>query len=62
MGCQKTSKFQVTGVPDLLNRYLSPLVVEGLLERVGTSLTDPNLRYRTTKRGRAWLEAHGEEL
>jgi ATP-dependent DNA helicase RecG len=46
----------------LLNHYLSPLVAEGLLERVGTSLTDPNLRYRTTKRGRAWLEAQGEEL
>ena len=46
----------------LLNHYLSPLVAEGLLERVGTSPTDPNLRYRTTKRGRAWLEAHGAEL
>jgi len=47
---------------NLLNRHLSPLVAEGLLERVGTSLTDPNLRYRTTEQGRAWLEMHGEEL
>jgi hypothetical protein len=46
----------------LLNHYLSPLVAEGLPERVGTSLTDPNLRYRTTEMGRAWLEMHGEEL
>jgi len=46
----------------LLNHYLSPLVAEGLLERVGTSLTDPNLRYRTTEQGRTWLEMHGEEL
>jgi ATP-dependent DNA helicase RecG len=47
---------------NLLNRHLSPLVAEGLLERVGTSLTDPNLRYRTTEQGRTWLEMHGEEL
>jgi len=47
---------------NLLNRHLSPLVAEGLLERVGTSLTDPNLRYRTTEQGRTWLEMQGEEL
>ena len=45
----------------LLNRYLSPLVADELLERVGTAPTDPNLRYHTTERGRAWLQTYGEE-
>jgi predicted HTH transcriptional regulator len=40
----------------LLNRYLSSLVAEGLLNRVGTTPTDPNLRYRTSARGGDWLE------
>jgi len=39
----------------LLNRYLSSLVAEGLLERVGTATTDPHVAYRTTEAGRAWL-------
>jgi predicted HTH transcriptional regulator len=30
----------------LLNRYLSALVTEGLLERVGAAPTDPHVRYR----------------
>lgn len=34
----------------LLNRYLSALVTEGLLERVGAAPTDPNVRYRTSIR------------
>jgi ATP-dependent DNA helicase RecG len=45
----------------LLQHHLSPLVAERLLERVGTAPTDPNLRYRTTDQGRAWLEAHSRE-
>jgi hypothetical protein len=39
----------------LLNRHLSPLVAAGLLERLGTAVTDPNMRYRTTDAGRNLL-------
>jgi len=45
----------------LLNCYLSPLVAEGLLERTGTSPTDPNVCYRTTDRGRDWLKGRQEQ-
>ena len=38
--------------PDhVLRYYLRPLLVQGLLERVGAASTDPNLRYRTVERG-----------
>jgi len=42
----------------LLNRYLGPLVAEGYLERIGAAPTDPTQRYRTTARGRVWLQAY----
>lgn len=45
----------------LTNRYLSSLVAEELLERVGRTATDPRLRYRTTSRGQDYLREHQGE-
>ena len=41
----------------LLNRYLSVLVAEGLLVRLGAARTDPHTRYQTTADGQRRLAA-----
>jgi len=41
----------------VLRFYVRPLLAQGLLERLGTAPTDPNVRYRTTEHGRQWLIA-----
>jgi ATP-dependent DNA helicase RecG len=39
----------------VLRFYVRPLLAQGLLERLGTAPTDPNVRYRTTARGQQAL-------
>jgi ATP-dependent DNA helicase RecG len=46
----------------LLHRYLSPLVAEQLLERLGSAVTDPNTAYQITETGRQWLSEVGVTL